>query len=150
MIGTPKTQWELENLTALLKSKGVKRISLLVGEDENAMVAATTLRLEREFAKGNRICLTEIYGFEATLFGWVHLKAEGYGAQYVTLELNGYRIVKEFAPAPMPAHLLINGKNQLVFAKGARMRVRDRYYGSSVITLRAPMIDREKGGGAPV
>ncbi len=136
VIGAPVSDEDVQNLTDFFRFCGVKRVALLVAESEAALDENAVQILAEQFPLEAAFSLERCYGFEAELFGRVWFYADRQSAQHITVDIDGLRLVKTFGQEPAAAHLLVNGRNEWVFAPGYETPVDDRYFSSKVISLR--------------
>ena len=138
VIGAPASDTDVQNLTDFFVSCGVDRITLLVAESEDGLDGSPMKALAKRFPVEAAFSLERCYGFEAELFGRVWFYADRQSARHVTVDIDGLRLVKTFDQDPAAAHLLVNGRNDWIFAPGYEAAVDDRYFSSRVVTLRLP------------
>lgn len=136
VIGTPGSDEDVQNLTDFFRSCGVERITLLVVESEDGLEEGQVQLLAEQFPVQAAFSLERCYGFEAELFGRAWFYADRQSAQHITVDIDGLRLVKTFGQAPAAAHLLVNGRNDWIFAPGYETAVDDRYFSSRVVSLR--------------
>lgn len=137
VIGAPKNTYHARNLLTLLQDYGVKEISLLVLEREEQIYSDPVALLVEQFPVESCAPLDKTRAFSVELAGQIEISSRGKNAEYITVEAGNMRIVKEFSQRFLIADLLINDDNELIFASDREFKVNDRYFGSSVITLRA-------------
>ena len=107
-------------------------------DTEDGLDGSPMKALAKRFPVEAAFSLERCYGFEAELFGRVWFYADRQSARHVTVDIDGLRLVKTFDQDPAAAHLLVNGRNDWIFAPGYEAAVDDRYFSSRVVTLRLP------------
>ncbi len=148
VIGAPDSARAAQNLAAFFADRGVTGITLLVAEKDAQLDQNPTVLLAKTMPVEAAVALDETYGFVSVLFGNVRVSAKGKDADSVLLEIDGLSIVKEFRQLALPAHILINGRNELILDQRLRVAVQDSYYGSNVFSVRLPkepLIQPESG-----
>lgn len=138
LIGAPDSERAVQNLAAFFADRGVTGITLLVAEKDAQLDQNPTVSLAKAMPVEAAVPLDESYGFTAVLFGNVRISAEGKDARSVRMEIGGLSIVKEFRQLALPAHILFNGRNELIVDPRLHMKVQDSYYGSRVFSVRLP------------
>lgn len=138
LIGAPHSRAAAENLADFFKDNGVTKISLLVTEREKELAENPTVWLAKALPVEQAVALDESYGFSAVLFGQVRISTEGEAAKAVTLDIGGLKIIKEFKQLALPAHILINQRNQLILDPRLRVAVEDHYYACRMFAVRLP------------
>lgn len=138
VIGAPDSERAAQNLAAFFADRGVTGITLLVAKKDAQLNQNPTVSLAKMLPVEAAVALDESYGFVSVLFGNVRVSANGKDADSVLLEIGGLRIAKEFKQLALPAHILINGRNELVLDPRLHVAVQDGYYGGNVFSVRLP------------
>lgn len=137
VIGVPKNTYHARNLLTLLQDYGVERISLLIIEREEQLYGDPVALLFESFPVESCAPLDKTRAFTAELAGQIRISSRGKNAEYITVEAGNMRIIKQFSTRFLVADMLINDDNEMIFAPDREFSVNDRYFGSSVIALRA-------------
>ncbi len=138
VVGAPDSERAAQNLAAFFADRGVTGITLLVAEKDAQLDKSPTVSLAKALPVEATVSLDESYGFVSVLFGNVRISAEGKDAKSVRMEIGGLSIVKEFRQLALPAHILLNGRNELIVDPRLDMKAQDSYYGGSVFSVRLP------------
>lgn len=138
IIGAPDSNNSAENIANFLKDHGVTKISLMVAENEADLLKNATVQLAKALPVETAIALDTSNGFSAKLFGQVNVSADRDGTNAVKLELAGLTVVKEFDQLTLPAHILINKRNQLIIDPRLKVTINDHDHGSNVFAVHLP------------
>lgn len=138
LIGLPQGVYETQSLRACLEEEGVDSICLAVARDSLDFLDEYAGKLLSDFQAQNSFSLSETQLFHGELFGWVALEGNGGGDPLIRLRAGDYEIVKSFAMRPEAAHILINKRNEMLFAKGVSLPVNDRYNHCVLAALPGP------------
>lgn len=132
LIGSLEREKESERLAAVMKGANVKELALFLPETGPGNVF---LPLAGDFPPLQVIPLDSCKGLRAMVFGHVFLEQEE-GA--IRIKINGMELVKTFDMAPANAHILINGRNEIIAAPGQQAVQNSRYYGCTQLFLPMP------------
>lgn len=131
-IGSLEREKEAERLISLMNSLKVKNLALLLPETEPG---EAFLPLIRNFPPGQVVPLDTCKGLRAAVFGHILLEQE---EGSMRIKINGLELVKTFDMAPANAHILINGRNEIIAAPGQQVAQNSRYYGCTQLFLPMP------------
>lgn len=146
IIGVPGRISETEKILSLMSDYKIASLCLLIPEKEAQLETAAAHRLLRACPPEQIVPLDGCKTLEAALFGHTLLTREGESA--LRIESGGISLLKTFGMEPGAAHILINGRNEIITAPGIHPVVNSRYYGCSRLFL--PVDLPSDGASAPV
>lgn len=150
VVGAPGSALEAEHLIALFRESKVTSLCVLIPEKKNQLSTEAVRVLTEAYRPERVLSLEESPSFEVRLFGGTRLSANagGDGEQAekngLQIEAGGYTIVKDFDMNQARAHLLVNGRNEIIAAPGLTLPINNRYDGASVIRLQIPRLTGDK------
>ncbi|MCI8755358.1 MAG: ComEC family competence protein [Oscillospiraceae bacterium] len=132
LIGSPEQEKESERLAALMKGLQVKELSLFLPE---TTPGEAFLPLADDFPPLQVIPLDTCNGFQGMVFGHMLLEQEN---DSIRMKINGLELVKTFDMVSVDAHILINGRNEIIAAPEQPVTQNSRYYGCTQLFLPMP------------
>ena len=115
-----------------MKGLQVKELSLFLPE---TTPGEAFLPLADDFPPLQVIPLDTCNGFRGMVFGHMLLEQEN---DSIRMKINGLELVKTFDMVSVDAHILINGRNEIIAAPEQPVTQNSRYYGCTQLFLPMP------------